>query len=291
MTSTNLFLIFAQNMKRRDLAWPLPEAKKQRITSLILVATKKHKQLRICLVELEGRYSYAESIGFVQLKHKRFCDSVVSVAVSELDPETKTTFYTMLKTKYPMLVFSRAMANAFACNDKALLSRMFRDIGEIYGYRTLSGTGWYVESSVLCTRSLGPTDFGELRYQLGQHLNHQRNWTLIFLNLALDCDFPIVEAISHHWPMVMSIVLSENGQHLRLSASKTLNIENGKSYHTMQVLDIKTAWTRKVEAGKQYEMYLSNSVLFNWKEQCQIWVDVFASFGLQIKGTDFGVFE
>jgi len=278
-------------MKRRDLAWPLPEAKEQKTTSLILLAMKKQEQMiRISLVELEGHYSYAESIGFIQLKHKEFCNWVVSVSVAKLDPETKNAFYVMLKTKYPTLVFSRVMADAFARDDKTLLTRMFRDICEVYDYRTLAGTGWYLDASVTCTRSLGPADFEQLRYELGQRLNHQRNWTLVFWNLALDGDFPIVEAISQYWPNVTNIVLTDNNPGLRFVSSKTTNIEGGKNYCVGKMVDIPGMRERKVEAGQKYGMFVSNSD-FEWNAKRHIWVDVFASFGLQIKGTDFGIFE
>lgn len=135
------------------------------------------------------------------------------------------------------------------------------------------------EPYLIARQSLGPDDFSNLRKQLQEVSNHRRNWTLCYLH-TLECDFPIIEAVSMHWPGSFAVTICILGHGMHITISKIRRINGGRSYQHEKTMVIYETYGKHMEAEKNY--FIGMDYAFD-RTRTVIpvsWVEIFARVGL-----------
>lgn len=142
-----------------------------------------------------------------------------------------------------------------------------RAVQKEFGFRYI---GWNVSSKMKRMVDRPQMSTRKIMEKLRAHSLYPRNRALLFLHVALECDFPILEAMSAHWEPCHLNVSSKHGYDFSFSkkrAFKELPKFNWKKSHS-----------------KSKILALEG----NWNYEYDTWFALLQSCNVQLIGTDFG---
>lgn len=179
-------------------------------------------------------------------------------------------FYDELNALIPDLV-----VHAQVCDDGNAPKQALEDTQRRWGSRDFAKIGWTTPSS-LTLPLMNEQGIDVLVNVLISAHNWIRNFTLVYLQTVFQLDFPVLEAISWSWP----------GEKVK------------RKYNSWSIFTL--AWPNRQArlVGRQeydtifvgpYELELECSDTSVWAHERQTWPRIFASFGIQVKGSVLGI--
>lgn len=107
-------------------------------------------------------------------------------------------FYDTLKTQYRNIVLARRSTDFKL--EKLKLLGVLNDTKTIWQPRDPYRLNLGCNDEVIFKKNINRVDLANFYEDLGGLFAQSRNWLLAYLRVALDCDGPILEAVSHAWP-------------------------------------------------------------------------------------------
>lgn len=145
-----------------------------------------------------------------------------------------------------------------------------QDTLAIWADRNPAALGLDVDDQFVALRDITSKDLGELAHDLNAWRQRQLDHPLVYSNLALGCDLPILESISHCWPC------------------KKLAIDITRRWG----LVVKTYRPRCIMLACPGSANGTNGTLFwfttGFRVQDSTWIKIFEKHGLKLSGSIVG---